>query len=84
MNALDTLVQKVILKRTGYKALVKENLISGCGDCCYNLEEPGLIKIAPVHRCSMTIVTDGKHQIIFDPLNIPEYCPFRIFEVTAK
>jgi hypothetical protein len=84
MQFFDKLVQKTIMRRTGYKALIDGMMITGCSQCKFNIEVPGIMAMAPGHRCSMTMMSDGKGAIIWDPANIPEFCPFRFKEVNGE
>lgn len=84
MSMLGSLMQKVILKRTGFTALIRGQVIVGCGECIYNHEEPGIMKGAGIHRCSMVLGLDSKNRPIWDPGNIPEWCPYKVIEVKPE
>lgn len=74
---INTLVQKVILQRTGLRAVINGETINGCGECKHNREVPGLLEIAPGHLCDASPL-EGPLHVIFDPYNIPKWCPYKI------
>jgi len=83
-HQMQSLYQKTILQRTGYKAKDGDKIIDGCGECSANSTVPGIMKIAPGHVCTREISGSGTYAIILDPFNIPEWCPVKIKEVPAQ
>ncbi len=83
MTIIGAIMDKV-MRRGLYKAYVNDQLITMCQDCRYNIREhnpiPGL-KDLIVHRCEMTVGTDGNKQTLIDPYSIPAWCPFKVIEI---
>ena len=67
----------VILRRTGYTAIVNGKEITGCGECPYNETHTPRGMPIPYHTCSKSFGWDGKPLPILDPFNIPEQCLMR-------
>jgi hypothetical protein len=44
-----------------------------CKDCEYNIETPGVLSMAPAHRCNMTV----ERRIIWSPYGPPSWCPLK-------
>lgn len=65
-----------VLHRTGYKALVNGEIIDGCGVCGFNKEMR--LHTLPAHYCIESIKSNGEPQAIYDPFDIPEFCPNRV------
>jgi hypothetical protein len=63
--------------RTQYVAVCKDKIIQGCGDCGNNQPFPGFLPFAPTHRCIISTDDDGKMNVIYDPFNVPEFCPIK-------
>ena len=84
MTLIGAIMDKV-MKRGLYKAYVNDKLITRCEQCRHNLIEhnpiPGFKEVV-VHRCEMEWNLDGTHRVLIDPYGIPNWCPYRIVEVT--
>lgn len=78
MSVFKSVMEAVIQKRTGYKALYEGKEITGCVDCGNNQPFPGILPFAPTRKCIVTATSDETMLTIFDPFNIPEECPLRI------
>jgi len=77
MGVLSSLKNAMFLNRTKYHAMIDGKEICGCGDCTNNQPFPGLIPVAPTHRCIQVMTPEESFMTIFDPFNIPNECPFK-------
>ena len=68
-----------ILRRTGYKALINGMIINGCGLGCDFNKEMKLLPYAPMaHYCTAMFDPAGNPKVIYDPYDVPAFCPFRV------
>jgi hypothetical protein len=65
-----------ILHRTGYRALVDGQIILACGDCGFN--KLLVLYQLPAHYCTTSFNDHGDFNAIYDPCDIPEFCPHRV------
>jgi hypothetical protein len=83
---LSGLIPKIPFARTGFKACVNGKIIHGCGECGIEdgghnyAKKPFRFALVPTHYCDARIDDHAQDVIIFDPLNIPADCPFRVME----
>ena len=84
MSIISELKNAMFTNRTNYKAMYKGKEITGCGDCGNNQPFPGLIAFAPTHKCIISDDGSGNMMVIFDPFNIPEFCPLKYIEEEHK
>ena len=77
MGVLASLKNAMFLNRTKYRAMVGGKEIYGCGECPNNQPFPGLLPVAPTHRCILVMTPEESFMTIFDPFNIPEDCPLK-------
>jgi len=92
MNILGRIISRILnwildhlpRARTRYQAIVDGEIIRGCYECRHNIGEVEKPYFPPIHRCDADVDLAGKHPLIFDPLNIPESCVFRVTEVEAR
>ena len=81
---INWIMDHIVGTRTGYKAIIDGKIIAGCYSCTHNLELKEKVYLLPAHRCDADVDLAGNHPLIFDPLNIPERCPFRVTEVEER
>jgi hypothetical protein len=92
MNILGRIISRILnwildhlpRARTRYQAIVDGEIIRGCYECRHNIGEVEKPYFPPIHRCDADVDLAGKHPLIFDPLNIPDSCVFRVMEVEAR
>lgn len=77
MSLFPGLKEALLQKRTNYVAFNEGKEITGCGDCGNNHTFPGLLPFAPTHKCIIATDDKGQMAVIYDPFNIPEYCPIK-------
>lgn len=70
-----------LLRRTGYRALIDGEVITGCGQCKFN-KHMRMAPLAPkAHYCIVSELDSyGVPRVIYDPCDIPEFCNNRVVE----
>ena len=84
MSLIGSVMDKV-MHRGLYKSCVGDKLITQCEECRHNLREHNpvpFMKDILVHRCEQEWNVDGTHKILIDPHGIPDWCPFKIVDMT--
>lgn len=71
-----------VLRRTGYKAMVNGEIIDGCEFCTFNK----FIRLhtLPAHYCTTQLNGRGDFNVIYDPFDVPEFCPYRVMPSGGK
>jgi hypothetical protein len=74
-----TAVSEIPLVRTGGFSLVDGVVIDGCDLCSHNYSRKASRFLPiPTHYCNSRIDDKANDKVIYDPLNIPADCPFRL------
>jgi hypothetical protein len=82
---LNWILDHIPHARTRYKAIVDgEKIIDGCYACRHNIAKKEKPYFPEIHRCDADIDNGGNFRVLFDPMNIPEFCPFMATEVEAR
>lgn len=81
---INWIIDNVVRTRTHYQAIVDGEIINGCYECRHNIEKREKPYFPPIHRCDADVDLAGNHPLIFDPLNVPESCVFRVMEVEER